>query len=128
MLISSFLGIFIGYFIWDYRYTKDETSCNNDIIDIYYSDSTKISKLNLQFLKCPFTLNNCSDCQKTGVFDRNGNRINPVTILPCKNNSCKTYYLSRKNYKDVKSWFNSHQYYFNFPPFSTNQIYYNEKF
>lgn len=122
MLISSILGLFLGYFAWEYN-NSSSIVCN-DIIDIYYPDSWNIKKLNLKYMQCPFTLNNCKKCNQYAILDRNGSRIDPIAIKPCDSDKCKIYYLSRKNYNNIKNWYEQLDLVFNYPQKSNNKIYY----
>lgn len=126
MLISSIVGLFLGYFIWDYKYLFENDKCDT-IIDIYYPDSISVNQLNLNHVDCPFTLNNCGNCNEYYIADKLGNRYDPISITPCNLDSCKIYYLSRNDYDITKKWFNSKNLVFNFPKYSLNEIYNYEK-
>lgn len=124
MLISSILGLFLGYFAWGYHNSNNIELCD-DIIDIYYPDSWDIKKLNLQYMRCPYTLNNCRECDKYAILNQHGSRIDPIAIIPCESEKCKIYYLSRKNYNNIKNWYEQYNLVFNYPQASNNKIYTN---
>ncbi len=126
MLISSIVGLFLGYFIWDYKYIFENNKCDT-IIDIYYPNTISVNQLNLNDVDCPLTLNNCGNCDKHYIADKLGNRYDPISITPCNFDSCKIYYLSRNDYDLTKKWFNSKNLVFNFPKYSLNKIYNYEK-
>lgn len=124
MLISSIAGLFLGYFIWDYKYLFENNKCDT-IIDIYYPNTISVNQLNLNDVDCPLTLNNCGNCNQYYIADKLGNRYDPKSIAPCNVDSCKIYYLSRKNYNNIKNWYEQYNLVFNYPQKSNNKIYTN---
>jgi|11_taG_2_1085331.scaffolds.fasta_scaffold22001_3 hypothetical protein len=122
MIISTIVGLLIGYFAWDYKYPHEDRTCKT-VIDIYYPDSISVNKLNLSEVRCPYTLNNCKDCKNYYIADRSGNRYDSKRIVPCNDESCKIYYLSRNDYDETKKWYNAKGLIFNYPRSAVGKIY-----